>query len=52
MAKENKKITIVDGDGSNLNISPVYDHIKDVTPKPRSTKKNIVIPDEKKVNKK
>ncbi len=51
MSKENKKIKIVDGDGSNLDISPVYDHIKDVTPKPKTNKKNIIVPKEKKNNK-
>ena len=34
-----------DPDGKNLNISPVYDHIKDTEPKPSSKKpKNIIIP--------
>ena len=33
MSEENKKIKIVDGDGSTLDISPVYNHIKDVIPK-------------------
>lgn len=47
----NNKIKIVDGDGSTLDISPVYNHIKDVTPKPKTTKK-IIVPSEKKSNKK
>ena len=50
MADENKKIKIVDGDGSTLDSSRVYNHIKDVTPKPKSNKK-IIVPNEKKINK-
>ena len=48
--KENrKKIEIVSGDGSNLDISPVYEHIDAVKPKHREKKpKNIVIPGQKK----
>lgn len=48
--KENKKkIEIVNGDGSNLDISPVYEHIDAVKPKHREKKpKNIVIPGQKK----
>ena len=47
--KENrKKIEIVSGDGSNLDISPVYEHIDAVKPKHREKKpKNIVIPGQK-----
>ncbi len=42
---ENKKIEIVNGDGSNLDISPAYDHLKVGTPNPSSKKpKNIVVP--------
>lgn len=43
--EEKKNIEIVSGDGSNLNISPAYDHLNGETPK--STEKgpkNIVIP--------
>ena len=48
--KENKKeIEIVNGDGSNLDISPVYEHIEAVKPKNKDKKpKNIVIPGQKK----
>ena len=43
--KENKKIEIVDGDGTNLEISPVYEDINDLRPKSNDKKpKNIVIP--------
>ena len=42
---ENKKIEVVNGDGSNLNISPAYDHLNAGTPTPASQKpKNIVVP--------
>ena len=49
MNNEDKKIPesieVIQGDGKNLNISPVYDHIKDAEPKPSSKKpKNIIIP--------
>lgn len=42
MSEENKKIKIVDGDGSTLDISPVYNHIKDVIPKKKNTKKILL----------
>ena len=48
--KENK-IEIVNGDGSTLDISPVYEHIEAVKPKNKDKKpKNIVIPGQKKNN--
>lgn len=48
--KENKKeIEIVSGDGSELDISPVYEHINAAKPKNRDKKpKNIIIPGQKK----
>lgn len=53
-----KKIEIVNGDGKDkdgkdLNISPVYDHLKIARPKTKEDKKNkkIIIPEEKKTNK-
>lgn len=43
---EKKDLEIVSGDDSNLNISPVYEHLN--TAKPKSKKpKNIVVPKEK-----
>ena len=43
--KEDKKLEVVSGDGSNLDISPVYDHINVEKPMLKSQKpKNIVIP--------
>ncbi len=49
MNKEKKRIEIVDGDGSNLDISDVYDHLNSGKPKSSDDKpKNIVIPEEHK----
>ena len=46
---EKKEIEIVSGDGSNLDISPVYEHIDAAKPKNKDNKpKNIVIPGQKK----
>ena len=54
MSKEKKKIEIIDGDGSNLDISGVYDQLNSGKPKSSDDKpKNILIPEEhKNVNKK
>ena len=42
--EEKKEIKIVNGDGNDLNISPVYDHIKsDISPNDNK-KKDIIIP--------
>ena len=52
MSDENdnkKKIEVVNGDGSNLEISPVYEHINAAKPKSKDKKpKNIVVPGQKK----
>ena len=46
---DNKDLEIVSGDDSNLNISPVYEHINPGKPKDTNKKpENIVIPKEKK----
>ena len=46
---EKKDIEVISGDGSNLVISPVYEHINAAKPKSNDKKpKNIVIPGEKK----
>lgn len=48
MSDSPKKIEIITGNGKELDISPVYDHI--ATDKPKSTKKvkkEIVIPNTK-----
>jgi len=52
--KEDKKeIEVINGDGSNLEISPVYEHIEAVKPKHRDKKpKDIVVPGQKKEEKK
>ena len=48
--KEDKKeIEVVSGDGSNLDISPVYEHINAAKPKSKEKKPtNIVVPWQKK----
>ena len=48
--KENKKeIEVVSGDGTNLDISPVYEHINAAKPKSKDNKpKNIIVPGQKK----
>lgn len=48
MSEEKKEIKIISGDGSNLDISPVYEHISQVKPKGSDKKpKNIIIPGNK-----
>ena len=37
MSEKNKKLTIVSGDGKDLDISPVYEHLKNERPKSSST---------------
>lgn len=49
---EKKEIEVVSGDGSNLVISPVYQHISAAKPKGKNKNlKNIIIPGDKKENK-
>lgn len=45
---EKRKIEVVTGDGSDLNISPVYQHLEVEKPKEENKKENIIIPEEKK----
>ena len=48
-----KEIEVVSGDGSNLDISPVYEHINAAKPKSKDKKPtNIVVPGQKNENKK
>ena len=45
LMEEKKNIEIINGDGTNLDISPAYDHLNGETPKPNDKRpKNIVIP--------
>ena len=45
--EEKKNLEVVSGDGSNLDISPVYDNINEIRPKSTSQKpSNVVIPKE------
>lgn len=47
-----KNIEVVNGDGSNLDISEVYEHLNSEKPKYKDSKpKNIVIPKENKKSK-
>ena len=49
MSENKKELEIINGDGSNLNISHVYDHLNTTKPKSSDEKpKNIVIPKEQK----
>ena len=52
--KDNKKeIEVINGDGSNLEISPVYEHINAAKPKSKDKNpKNIIVPKNKKISKK
>ena len=45
---EKKEIEVVNGNGKDLDISPVYDHIDIERPDTEQKKKKIVIPEEKK----
>ena len=50
---DNKNIEIVSGNGKDLDISPVYEHIDAAKPKINEKKpKNIIVPAEKKAVKK
>ncbi len=44
MSEDNKKFKIVSGDGENLDISPVYEHLNSGKPNCDDKPKNIVIP--------
>ena len=51
MSEENdnkREIKVVTGDGTDLDISPVYDHIKIDSSNNREKKKDIIIPKSKK----
>ena len=48
MTPDNKDIEIVSGDGKDLDISPVYDHIDIEKPKEKKDDKKIIIPEIKK----
>ena len=51
MDKNRKNIEIINGDGSNLEISDIYDHLNPGKPKCKENKpKNIVIPKSHKNN--
>lgn len=50
---EKKEIEVVTGDGTNLEFSPVFEHLNVVKPKPKDEnekKKKIIIPEVKSKN--
>ena len=47
MEEDKKKLEIVSGDGEDLEISPVYEHLNTVKPKFDSKPKNIIVPKSK-----
>lgn len=51
MSDENKEIRVVTGDSSELDISPVYEHLDISRPKSKVKKNEIVIPKVKKQKK-
>ncbi len=44
---DKKEIEVVNGDGKDLNISPVYEHLEVEKPKEKENKDKIIIPEEK-----
>ena len=55
MDKKDEEIEVITGDGTELEFSPVYEHLTALKPKPKDEdKKNkpIIIPEVKKDNKK
>jgi len=52
MSEEKKEIQVVTGNGKDLDISPVYNHIKINKPTSREKKKDVVIPKSNKEQKK
>lgn len=51
MSDDKKNYEVISGDGSDLDISPVYEHLNAGKPKCNDEKrKNIVIPKERKEN--
>lgn len=50
--QEKKQMEIIEGNGKNLDISPVYDHLIVDKPTTSERKKQIIIPKEKKNKKK
>lgn len=45
---EKKKLEIIAGDGSNIDMSPVHVHINSIKPKVKNKKQNVIIPKSKK----
>lgn len=51
MSDEHKEIRVVTGDDSDLDISPVYEHLDISRPKAKMKKEDIIIPQVKKSKK-
>ena len=49
---EEKDIEVIPGDGSDLNFSPVSEHLSEMKPKPKDTTNAIIIPEVTTGNKK
>ena len=43
MSNENKELEVVSGDGSDLDFSPVYDHLSAGKPKCKDEKRKILL---------
>ena len=52
MSNNEKDFEIVEGDGSGIEMTPVSDYIVSIKPQQKNKAKNIVVPQEKKINKK
>ncbi len=48
MSENNDIEVVMDENGENLDISPVYEHLNVAKPNPREDKNNIIIPKVKK----
>lgn len=45
---KNKKLEIIAGDGSNIDMSSVHSHITSIKPKTKGKKVKVIIPNENK----
>ncbi len=52
MSEKEDKLEIIEGDGSDINMSPVSNYIISMQPKPKSKSKKVVIPNASKSKKK
>lgn len=52
MSEKGDKLEIIEGDGSDINMSPVSNYIISMQPKTKKKSKNVVIPNASKSKKK